>query len=143
MLILLWRNITKNNLGRMFNRITIPQHVSYWKKPKYELKQGRVHEAGFDALVIEGCHLLICFHGLVILLSPKTQTTIPWMPSPIISWVLFNQSVIKNIPIARALGYFSQMKFSLYNWLYLVSQRHKHHHHNSIIDKNKTLLYNK
>jgi hypothetical protein len=47
--------------------------IHHQKEVRQELKQGRNLEAEADAEAMEGCCLLTCSHGLLSLLSYKTQ----------------------------------------------------------------------
>lgn len=47
--------------------------VHHQKQRGQELTQGRNQEAGDDAEAVEGCCSLACSHGLLIMLSYKTQ----------------------------------------------------------------------
>jgi hypothetical protein len=59
-------------------------------------------EAGADAGAIEECCLLACSHGLLSLLSYRTQDYQPLGDTIIMIWGLPHQSLIKKIPYRLA-----------------------------------------
>ena len=68
------------------------------EKARTGLKQGRNLEAGADAEAMEGGAYWFASHGLLSLLSYRTQITNPGMATPTMCWALPHQSPVKKMP---------------------------------------------
>jgi hypothetical protein len=87
--------MTKKQVGEEWIYFHFHIAAHYRRNPEQVLKQGRDLKAGANEEAMEGCCLLAYSHGLLGLLSYRTQDHLLTMAPPTMGWVLPHPSLRK------------------------------------------------